>query len=505
MLPPEDPVLAGHSRSHLLDLNQDCTRCIISLLSHKEACSLAKTCSRLAGLVSHDEEVWQRFCKGLLGPYFDAAMIRVQLRLSCYRALCQVLHQLGGLPLGLWRRIDSCSEPFGELIQVHVVDGNLVGRAMLPSGFAPEVMFTIRMSTCASVPTLTCAEASNCAGRPAEVTLQDGLMTVASYSLPARFWQSHDNLILRLGGGPGGAEPIDEVIAVSGAQGVADGLGHGAVPFIAAVAADPLLVLAPVSSPDTALCMNSDDQCPDEAIGLGPLVWDQSTKKWMRMLCRLTGIRQELIMERLPQQQVAIKDSSLTPSPLPTLVMHAPQRPLLSGASDALGLLSRLQGFWSACYGPHGVEIVQVQIEDPCQSASDRCPSGTTSRLVATKVTGDCNVPAGRVTLCTLDSNARLGRYSGYDEEETGFHSLDRPIVAFQESGMSYVDMAERDVAARFQARGQTNYVPGVWDPCWSIGQLITYEDDLPCFSMLFEDNGEHFRHIIDFTPLLLT
>lgn len=52
---------------------------------------------------------------------------------------------------------------------------------------------------------------------------------------------------------------------------------------------------------------------------------------------------------------------------------------------------------------------------------------------------------------------------------------------------MSYVNMRERDVLARYRAKGQMNYLPGVWDPCWSRGQLLIYEDDLPCFRCKIE------------------
>jgi len=140
----------------------------------------------------------------------------------------------------------------------------------------------------------------------------------------------------------------------------------------------------------------------------------------------------------------------------------------------------------------------------PQEPGEPQCPHGTSHRLVATKVTGDPNVPAGKVTLFTLDLTPTTGRYRGYEEGPHGNVLPDRPIVAFQEDGMSYVNMRERDVLARYRAKGQMNYLPGVWDPCWSRGQLLIYEDDLPCFSMLFEDDGEHFRHMIDYTPMTL-
>ena len=36
------------------------------------------------------------------------------------------------------------------------------------------------------------------------------------------------------------------------------------------------------------------------------------------------------------------------------------------------------------------------------------------------------------------------------------------------------------------------------------IGQVLLYEDDVQEFSLLFEDEGEQFRHVIDFKTLVV-
>lgn len=68
--------------------------------------------------------------------------------------------------------------------------------------------------------------------------------------------------------------------------------------------------------------------------------------------------------------------------------------PLSSPLACVLTLLHRLkagelegdQGYWSACYGPHGMEIVHVAMCGPSEPGAARCPNGTSQRLVATKV-----------------------------------------------------------------------------------------------------------------------
>jgi hypothetical protein len=47
-----------------------------------------------------------------------------------------------------------------------------------------------------------------------------------------------------------------------------------------------------------------------------------------------------------------------------------------------------------------------------------------------------------------------------------------RRAVAFQESGMEYINLGEREVLARYRANGQMSYIPGIWDPVWSRGQV---------------------------------
>lgn len=50
-----------------------------------------------------------------------------------------------------------------------------------------------------------------------------------------------------------------------------------------------------------------------------------------------------------------------------------------------------------------------------------------------TQVTGDQNVPAGKVTLFTVDEPPTLGRYTGFEQAEDGA-AEPRPIGAFSAS-----------------------------------------------------------------------
>ena len=43
--------------------------------------------------------------------------------------------------------------------------------------------------------------------------------------------------------------------------------------------------------------------------------------------------------------------------------------------------------------------------------------------------------------------------------------------MAFHDDGMNFVDLGDRRVLARYEALGQMNFVPSVWDPTWAPAQ----------------------------------
>ena len=61
-------------------------------------------------------------------------------------------------------------------------------------------------------------------------------------------------------------------------------------------------------------------------------------------------------------------------------------------------------------------------LRHPCSAAR-----GVT-RASASQVTGDPNVPAGKVTLFTVDEPPTLGRYDGFEHNADGAAQPDRPV-----------------------------------------------------------------------------
>jgi len=74
------------------------------------------------------------------------------------------------------------------------------------------------------------------------------------------------------------------------------------------------------------------------------------------------------------------------------------------------------EGTWIAQYGPHGIEILSISLVNPAEGLTPKFPNFDQPsppfdgrRLVATKLTGDPNIPAGKTTFC-VDLSNHLGQ-----------------------------------------------------------------------------------------------
>ena len=169
-------------------------------------------------------------------------------------------------------------------------------------------------------------------------------------------------------------------------------------------------------------------------------------------------------------------------------------------------------GLYTASYGPHGQEVVLVRrcpANAPAeQPLPDNLPADT-PRWEGLKISGDRNVPAGKLTFVAApaEPSAEALQQALGDE---------RIIVTFADpQEPSQVSLRERGVTAARAAWGQINVQPGVWDPQWVPRcTLLEYAAGSPpvvlgnfkmpiAFSMLWNDEAR-LAHIIDFTPMSL-
>ena len=180
-------------------------------------------------------------------------------------------------------------------------------------------------------------------------------------------------------------------------------------------------------------------------------------------------------------------------------------------------------------YGPHGVEVLQLEHVGPDSQDPPNCPiHGLRSQ--ALKLIGDPNVPASKHSFVfDLIQGVYHGQYNPIVHDPFPGSHGPRPIVSFEaQQGMpAFIDLAERPVVGVFSnAVGQINRLPGEWQPEWVAATVVVYgtnsnltrgADDVierdsveglhlrggpASFGVIFEDEGFEFRHIMDFYPL---
>ncbi|CAK0759691.1 hypothetical protein CVIRNUC_002717 [Coccomyxa viridis] len=195
----------------------------------------------------------------------------------------------------------------------------------------------------------------------------------------------------------------------------------------------------------------------------------------------------------------------MPPLPFPNAVAPLPAAPGLQPSADAI--LGRLQGMYSTYYGPHGMEFLHITYGDMDLPLANLLPHGKC--FAGLKVTGDPNVPAGKLSFCVSADNVKLGSYSGFEHEEVApgeYANVYRDIVRFGPGdNFELVAIEERPVIARYYGLGQINASTQLWAPKWVEVQVIAYSDVKPTFSLLWADPGRHWRHIMDFTAMQLS
>lgn len=131
-------------------------------------------------------------------------------------------------------------------------------------------------------------------------------------------------------------------------------------------------------------------------------------------------------------------------------------------------------------------EESKMKYDDPC------C-------LFGIKVTGDSNVPAGKLSFVVMDNNCDV------DEE---LEADRRPVVLFTSSGAVMANLSNRRpwITMWRKARGQINRTPGLWSPEWVDVDFVAYQPGARCaFSVVFRQPSEAVSVILDFERVLGT
>lgn len=77
--------------------------------------------------------------------------------------------------------------------------------------------------------------------------------------------------------------------------------------------------------------------------------------------------------------------------------------------------------------------------------------------------------------------------------------------MAFPAAGAHVTSMVERRnrISAWYRGHGQINRVSGVWAPAWVGVDVVMYNPgEGVAFSVVWDDDGEAIRHIIDYTRI---
>ena len=198
------------------------------------------------------------------------------------------------------------------------------------------------------------------------------------------------------------------------------------------------------------------------------------------------------------------RDTNYLIQPLPRNYQESKKNECTPTRLSVLNNVSRITGLFAARYGSHGLELLHISLVEndervleglDIQSGESKGPFYVINGL---KITGDPNVPAGQLSF-TVDVT--------YLKD---FHSWilsdDRPIVLFREDGVIETTMMtdrQNNIHAAYRGKGQINRDPDLWDPEWVDLTLIVYVNPVgargACFSIVWDDIGETYRHLMDF------
>lgn len=118
--------------------------------------------------------------------------------------------------------------------------------------------------------------------------------------------------------------------------------------------------------------------------------------------------------------------------------------------------------------------------------------------LFGVKVTGDANVPAGKVSFAV-----DMEKVCDIDQE---LEADSRPVVLFVPGGAVMANLSNRRASMSMwrKARGQINRTPGRWCPEWVDVDFVAYEPGARCqFSVVFKQPSVAVRVLIDFERVL--
>lgn len=452
-------------------LQDDALRRILLLLAGdgnvRDVANFARA-SRLFRCLAYEEPVWEAACKGWAEmrafSSFEPVAVRDALGLRRMSSLFQALKALQGDPIGLWRSLGP-NHPTGELVCVRLVDRHIVG-TVLPAELSLSAY-----------------------QRRSDQSLDDLLGErgrAARTAFAMRFSEELDDAAAAAGSGRGGAYQVEPAVG-------------GVLPE-GSTCAFPLMPRVSVH------CNAVDGVCGVRVqSGMGASQLEvvmvvsevRKTAAALRLLQSLLSSEQHDVPARITNVYERISSGfcgRLAPSTAPERALHAAETPL-----------EDLAGLYTAPYGPHGLEIIQLR---PVLSADaapapwppEKCPVGIEiPRLEGLKITGDPNVPAGKHSFVAAVTQLAEPRADD-----------DRHIVSFQRDGPILVRLEDRPTQMRFRCWGQINCVPALWAPQWVEAELLVYQPGTVSmgsapvtFSVLWTDAAESFRHIIDFTPLV--